>query len=124
MAESVLVGPELEANPEWRSAVRQADRWVRELLGKWAASKRFEWQVVAGGPSAAPRFDFRMTETEFGSAVAERFDRFDIGNETVVKDRVLRLWGQLSQLASEARVEDIRRFGEELRREAALARQN
>jgi len=114
------VAPEITENPEMRSAVWQADGWVRETLGRWAGSKFIQWRAAPADGGTA--FDLRMTDADH--SVSCRFDRFEIGNEKLVTRVVLDAWGKLVDQVVHSVVEDVKRLRDEWRKEDALAAQN
>jgi hypothetical protein len=92
MAQASKVSAAVRANREYERAVAQADDWVHELLGKWAESKTWEWDVRPD-PSGQPFYDFRMVYQ--GASAADRFDRFEVANKRVFTERVSALWGRV-----------------------------
>jgi len=121
MTQQSRFAPEIENNPEWSSAVHRANAWVHEALGRWAGGKVFEW-AVRTGPRGEPLFDLCISAE--GGAAADRFDRFEIANESIIRNRVGKLWGDLLNQVTHTQVEDLKRMRDEWKKEAAVGTQD
>ena len=93
MPTSQSIAQEIAVNSTWRNAVERASGWIDNLLGPWRADKQISWRV-RDSEKREPQFDLRI-ESE-GCSVADRFDQFEIANETLLKPRILKLWGELN----------------------------
>ncbi len=118
MVQASTISAAVSGNPEWSQAVSQADGWIHELLGKWAESKTWEWDVRPG-PDGHPLYDFRMKYEE--ASAADRFDRFEIANKRLLSDRVSAVWKQVLDSALAHQWKLVIRLVSELEREPALA---
>lgn len=118
MIQSSKIPAGVRDNPERLRAVTQADQWIHELLGKWAESKSWEWDVKTDG-DGHPVYDFRMV---YDQAVgADRFDRFEIANKRLLSDRVSAVWGGILDAAISHQWKLMTRLVSELDREPSLA---
>jgi hypothetical protein len=92
MFETSKIPASINTNESWRSLVVRADDWIRDILGEWAESKSWEWDVKTD-PKGQPLFDLLIRFEEVQSA--ERFDRFEIANKRLLTRRIIAAWGQL-----------------------------
>ena len=90
----------INENEPWRSLMVRADHWIREVLGEWAESKMWEWDVKTD-LKGRPLFDLRLVFGE--TVVGERFDLFEISNQRLVSKRIVSAWGKLLDDESELR---------------------
>ena len=114
------VATELAENPDLRRLAWNADAWVRAMLGRWAGPKFIQWQAAKLG--GEPAFDLRITEGAYSAS--HIFTRTEVGDERAVRRAALDLWGRLSDQTLRAELEGLKRFGEELKREIAIGRED
>lgn len=85
---------------DWDHLIAQADRWVREVLGKYEEGKELRWETVPGPPSVA-----RLTLIADGHSTAERFYPDELADRREVRWKAFELWGHVNndQLTDEFR---------------------
>ena len=118
MAQASKLSAAVRANREWERATAQADGWILEYLGKYAEGKEWEWDVRPDA-DGQPVYDLRMTTD--GAAVADRFDRFEVANQRVLRARLFPLVDRLLEAASKEQWNRIRQGLRELAEETAVA---
>ena len=119
MTQPSIISPKILENPIWLADVTRADEWIREILGKFADSKSWEWEVKVDS-AGRPNYDIRIVYEV--SSISERFNRFEIGNKKLFTRRMTSAWGLL---LDDVFAVDRRRFAETVREwnaeEAAVA---
>jgi len=98
--------------PDWDRLVTQADRWVREVLGKYEQGKELRWEVLPGPPSAV-----QLTLTADGHAATERFYTDELTDRREVRWKALDLWGQVGDAVLKDEFRGLREFLAEWREE-------
>lgn len=118
MAHETRISPEIEANPDWAAAVRQADGWVARYLRQTTVDGPVEW-TVRPDPVGESLFAMRMV---IGlDEVRAEFRRGDLDDRWSFTWRVSQAWreanmrGIREEFAGIKRV--LREWADELRAE-------